>query len=333
MAAHRWWRINIFENGSGYCGIHEIEMRETVGGPDVCNGGTPSASSTVVDNIRWPLGMSPANAFDNNTTSQASFWCGALIQPCWISYQFQNPVAIAEIMIMARLHSSIAGDTDAIVAAQTPVFFSFQWSDDGTYWNTTRYERSVGWTVGEQRVFLTSPRNPLVYPFDYPEIINWEIPSNKGTIGTNAQGTVSPSIWGSSGFGWKPNTANGVINGSIDVSKHHRSNAWANFKNRPVPLSLISRDVPNPNPIIAVPCFYGNGKVEGVVTADGFPIVRRVLLIERMSRMVVQDGWSDKTGKYRFDHIDANVEYMVFGEDYTRNYNSVVANYVKPERM
>lgn len=62
MAAHRYWRVLIRENGGGANpGIGELQMRTSIGGSNVATGGTASASSVTGT-------YTAAKAFDGLTT-------------------------------------------------------------------------------------------------------------------------------------------------------------------------------------------------------------------------------------------------------------------------
>ena len=61
MTAFTYYRFNHIHgavSGAPYVDCSEVEMHTTIGGSDICNGGTASASSGTA-----------ANAFDNNTST------------------------------------------------------------------------------------------------------------------------------------------------------------------------------------------------------------------------------------------------------------------------
>lgn len=135
-----YWRIYItLNNGHGtYTSIAEIEMRGTVGGPNLATGGTPSAASI--------LGGAPAsNAFDGNP---ATIWATAAGQryPTWIRYQFPSPVAIRQIMLQSRSGAEVN---------QNPRDFTVEYSDDGASWTAiASFTNVTGWASSEIRTFL-----------------------------------------------------------------------------------------------------------------------------------------------------------------------------------
>lgn len=138
MAAHRYWRLTVTAvDGGTSVHIGEIEMRTTPGGPDVCSGGTASASASLA-------GTSPAGAFDNHLYTRWGMNVGAP----WIQYDFGagNAQDIVEFCI-------IPGS----LLTQAPRNFTFAYSDDGssfTTWGT--YTNITGWGYGQRRTFNAS---------------------------------------------------------------------------------------------------------------------------------------------------------------------------------
>lgn len=138
MAAHLYWRLNFASptNGSNPA-VAEIAMHTTVGGSNVCTGGT--AGGTNIN------GSFPAtNAFDGNTATD----CQTTAAASTISYQFASAQAIVEYTVTssASLAASFAPDT-----------WTFEFSDNGTTWTVAHYVRNqVGWATTETRTFAVS---------------------------------------------------------------------------------------------------------------------------------------------------------------------------------
>ena len=113
MAAHRYWRID-FTN-TYYVRIEEIEMHTSVGGADVCSGGTAGSSGHFG-------GQTPALAFDNNNST---YWESATSSgPFWVSYDFGagNDKDIAEVSVYIGSNQEI------------PLTLGVSYSDNGSSW-------------------------------------------------------------------------------------------------------------------------------------------------------------------------------------------------------
>ena len=84
------WRVNVSSkrSTSGVVGGQELEMRGSIGGADLCTGGTASASSDNGTNL-------PAHMFDDNTGT--SWFASGTSVPQWIEYDFPSDVTIEQI--------------------------------------------------------------------------------------------------------------------------------------------------------------------------------------------------------------------------------------------
>lgn len=78
--------------------------------------------------------------------------------------------------------------------------------------------------------------------------------------------------------------------------------------------------------------YFGDGFIAGIITIESVPARRRVRLTDALTGYVVAELWSASNGSYRFESINANREYAVLSHDHERQFNAVVADYVKPER-
>ena len=72
------------------------------------------------------------------------------------------------------------------------------------------------------------------------------------------------------------------------------------------------------------------GRGDGIVTVGGVPAERRIFLFERERLVLIRSTWSAKDGTYLFDRLDPDREYMVMAEDYKRQYEPVVYDFVRP---
>lgn len=77
--------------------------------------------------------------------------------------------------------------------------------------------------------------------------------------------------------------------------------------------------------------FWGNGAITGKVSIEGTPAARKVRLFDVLTGLLVAEAWSRKDGQYRFDFLDPSREYFVLAHDYVRQFNAVIADWVKPE--
>jgi hypothetical protein len=120
MAAHQHWRINVTTGMStAWLALGELEMRTSVGGANVCTGGTASSSN---------LPNSPAsNAFDGSLTT---YWQSGVAPtyPQFLRYSFAAPVDIVQVVLKAT--------SNVTWAEYGPKDCDIQWSDDGTTWTT-----------------------------------------------------------------------------------------------------------------------------------------------------------------------------------------------------
>jgi hypothetical protein len=78
--------------------------------------------------------------------------------------------------------------------------------------------------------------------------------------------------------------------------------------------------------------YFGVGFVAGRVTIEGVPARRQVRLLDGRTAMVIAEVWSAADGRYRFDRVDADREYVVLAHDHERQFNAVIADWVRPER-
>lgn len=143
--SHAWWRVLGYRAETGTtAAIAEVEFHATVGGADVCSGGTPSASSV------WTTGYEADKAFDNNN---ATFWVAGVALPNqWIAYHLAAAVEVVEFAIRCRADGWYY---------QCFKECALQYSDDGSAWTTVAaVSGQTGWTSAQLRTFTTYSTPP-----------------------------------------------------------------------------------------------------------------------------------------------------------------------------
>ncbi|MBF0193478.1 MAG: discoidin domain-containing protein [Magnetococcales bacterium] len=151
MATHRYWRITITQSTSGASNIislYEVELRSVVGGADLCNGGSSSASHN--NSTAYKL-------FDNNSSL---YWSnGGPSETCWFQYDFSGgDVDIKQLWFLPRYSS------------QCPKDFTLSSSDNGADWTQEAVWSGItDWSGGVDKSFeIPGPiaTNQLNKPFD-----------------------------------------------------------------------------------------------------------------------------------------------------------------------
>ncbi len=141
--AHRYWRLSITANYGGtsaYTSFAEVELRATIGGPDLtAPGGVVSASAQNSGS-----GQGVANTIDDNASTVYSSYSGAM--PVWWQYDFGagNSRQVVEVAITARNDS---------YWNEAPSAFSLQYSDDGSTWYTAWTIRGAAWQQAQNQAF------------------------------------------------------------------------------------------------------------------------------------------------------------------------------------
>lgn len=146
------WRLK-FDNYNTWNGIGlgEIEMRNGIGGLDLCTGGTIIAGSSS-------LGGDPSYAFDDIRNN--GFWAGELdgvgLGTAWIGYAKSSPWRPREIDITGR---------DGSNAAQMAPSMYLEGSDDGINWTKVQYFQDIPeFSSRQQQQFEVWPSGPTVKP-------------------------------------------------------------------------------------------------------------------------------------------------------------------------
>lgn len=136
------WRVrSLAVDGGAIFGLSELRMMTSVGGANVCTGGTAFASSQQEAN------GPPSSAFDGvaETSVFGSYWSGSTTTE-WIGYQFTGPVDIQLIQIAARVTYQNQAPKDFVLEYWSGVQYVTAWTVTG----------SAGWASGEARYFNSS---------------------------------------------------------------------------------------------------------------------------------------------------------------------------------
>ena len=75
---------------------------------------------------------------------------------------------------------------------------------------------------------------------------------------------------------------------------------------------------------------YIAGTADGIVTVNGNPATRDIVLLNAQDLSVVQRSQSLSNGHYLLNGLDPNQKYMVMARDYNREYEPAVFDYVTP---
>lgn len=131
MAAHRYWRVFV-TNGTGVSVIAGslVEFRDTVGGTNLCTGGTADCSSFFG-------GFPASNAFDG-VSSDA--WAAQNNTNEWLSYDFGSGVSYDIIEVGWACRSGFVSQGAIICIVQS--------SDDNATWNNEWNMEFDDWTSG-----------------------------------------------------------------------------------------------------------------------------------------------------------------------------------------
>lgn len=186
MASHSYWGFIAYPKAGSGNGVSlaEVEMRGSVGGVDLCSGGSAVGS-----------GSSPAaNAFDNDL---ATIWYnGAAPSGALLAYSFASPVEVVEMAVwLAGSGTSNPGATSG------PNNLAVVYSDDGVAWKFTASSAATNtFTSGDSLVFPVSdaPLNPKTA--DSPlRLLGAATPAANWKVGPNPPILLRDTING--GFG------------------------------------------------------------------------------------------------------------------------------------
>lgn len=100
--------------------------------------------------------------------------------------------------------------------------------------------------------------------------------------------------------------------------------------------SAVTQAVISPSPAVLDLEHYGDGRIVGTTKNIGdpnYPVSRRVRLYRKRDGLMARETWSNVAGDYVFEHVRADIPYVVIGYDHTGLYNAVIADGVFPEMM
>lgn len=160
MSAHRYWRVLLSAvNGNSRAAVVELQMRGSVGGANLCSGGTALASGVT-------SGLVAANAFDGSTATE---WNSEITGGTpWLGYDFGSAVDVQEVSIRSNANSSMQSAWGLL-----------QWSTDTASWVTlaplltmgtasTVYVFSGFADVAAPRLVGAAARLPTAWPTGAP---------------------------------------------------------------------------------------------------------------------------------------------------------------------
>lgn len=75
---------------------------------------------------------------------------------------------------------------------------------------------------------------------------------------------------------------------------------------------------------------YIAGTAEGIVTVNGKPATRDIIVLNAQDLSVVQRSQSLQNGHYLLNGLDPTQKYLVMARDYNREYEPAVFDYVTP---
>lgn len=120
MAAHRYWRLYLRHHASGYLGAANIEFRSSIGGADLCSGGTVLYSTQYNSTT-----ASAANAFDSDGATEWATTSQSANAFSFIGYDFGAGVEVDIVEILWRAST---------LPVRSPQDFVLQYSDNGSAW-------------------------------------------------------------------------------------------------------------------------------------------------------------------------------------------------------
>ncbi len=217
MAAHTYWRVRSTCSFGSQIGLNELEMAATVGGTNLCTGGTPFTSTT------YGGFYAVSKAFDGNITD-GSVWAGP-DKYGNIGYQFASPVEINEIRIAP--YSDISDTLPRVLRVES--------SDDGiTYvveWFAITFNNVV------YNALASFPRQPVQDEYRYWAIMNFEGAGGSGfrdmvVVEAEFRETVGGSDVTGSGTALASASNGG---GQVEASAFDNNNGTLFYSGYPIP--------------------------------------------------------------------------------------------------
>jgi hypothetical protein len=208
MAAFTHWRVYITANGSDpYIQCAELTMHESVGGSNVCSGGTAFASGDLGG------GEVPASAFDGNT---GTYWTSQNGGPWALGYQFASAKDIKKITWTATGSNTTRNPYTAVVQA----------SNDGSSWTDRGVWKQRAWLASQVRTFY--PYDPTV-DTDKIRFVKLNITDNNGHAATTiGEVAASDTASGSNILGLAVNASRQDASDSLLVDAN-AATYWVSF--------------------------------------------------------------------------------------------------------
>lgn len=75
---------------------------------------------------------------------------------------------------------------------------------------------------------------------------------------------------------------------------------------------------------------YIAGTADGIVTVNGNPATRDIVVLNAQDLSVVQRLQSFSNGRYLLNGLDPNQQYLIMARDYNKEYEPAVWDYVTP---
>lgn len=75
---------------------------------------------------------------------------------------------------------------------------------------------------------------------------------------------------------------------------------------------------------------YIAGAADGIVTVNGNPATRDIVVLNAQDLSVLQRSQSLSNGHYLLNNLDPNQKYLIMARDYNKEYEPAVWDYVTP---
>ena len=142
---YRYWRIFILNNnGNGnYTALNEVELRGSVGGPDITTPATPVTASTQYD------ATYDSKYTVDNLLVELPRWVSSpsVVTNQWLRYDLGTPTAIAQVALCYNADGAVG-------AGASPKDLCIEGSNDGTNFTTVKtFLGNTSWPEGVFQVF------------------------------------------------------------------------------------------------------------------------------------------------------------------------------------
>lgn len=76
--------------------------------------------------------------------------------------------------------------------------------------------------------------------------------------------------------------------------------------------------------------YDGTGKIADILTVNGIPSIRKIMLFENISMLPLDITWSNSNGYFEFNGLHTNLKFTIIGIDYNNQYQPDVLMNVQP---